>query len=857
MLHFRSHWHFAFERDPFGEARLLWFAGANIPGVPDPLNEAKESGESDPAVARAIDDAQAGVRAQTGAALAGDDTLVRAAPSAEELRIAEEKRKNEEADAAVREENERKKKESMRMKMNQVQKEIREEMEQMKKLKKRMESAALLERLKSYGSKELNERWMRDIETLEREEQNSTRELQFATAMQSFWEGEISPQAFMLEHGDYMRNLPYGFDLMGKQISEGTSDVIDSVNAMQSNNGSPDLIDNVAVPVSNDGKFAESNASDRILKIQSIRDIIQMDDWMADQASMRRKVKQLLTAKEKWVEGIEKQSDAILAAEQAPDTGGLTKALMSIRFYSLNNYIHGIQKYWAALKSTLEQRNERYDADIARSIGRSMKYFNFWPIYGEEVDIILDQQLDAKSDEESKGIVDQLEKKNARWADLFSEPDGEFWKWTKGKINANKARGVLEYATKHGFLYEIDENFADPDMRIYGIPLREICEDWHKAGEEQKIVNYFSSLRSKNASGRESEMKSGKETVEEIGDVPQFIKLINAELDDNNLWTTAGICKRAMERGLLGEVSPWLLTTIMDKLRQKPELRKRTPSIFYDIIGKLSMYNTAFTLGWAKGYRRELRDWSVTGNEEVLETTEIRYFKIIADDIKAKDPSTDYDSDDGRQKMNRLVAQVLACQVVELPNGYVHIYQDKFDTYRSGASEMFAATADPHKEDTDYAIATTEKAMLPLSAYDDILSYTSTREFENKKWVEPFFTSIIRTAKELKRIPQLRDAHKNYCKEVAEKMDKHFKALHEEPFANKQLHAVGMGKPAIAHLIVEGLLNWENLKNAKWAGELEEQLRTDPDFVGYWEKNIAVNGLPATKKPKTGGTKSE
>jgi hypothetical protein len=824
MLPYRSHWHFAFERDPFGEARLVRFAGPDSTYVPpeptpDPLEGTPygpKEGAFDPTLAP-MPRMKDRVRSQVQDVLHDDARILPKTP--EELKAAEEEKKKKEPEKEQQQNDEEKRRETMRQKMNNVVQALRDEMSKMRGLRGRMQNKELMGRMEKYANANLLERWKRDIETLEREELNTTRELQFAEAFQNFWQGEMAPEEFLEEQGDYMRNLPYGFDELGTQIHKTASSI---------------------APVQKEG----DNASDAIQRMQTMRDNIQADSWIASQGSIRKRIDRLLTEKEKWIKEIEEQSDSILAEENVDDTGGFTKALLSLRFYSINNYVHGVQKYWAALKKTLEDRNERYDADIARSLGRAMRHFDFWPLYGEAVDSILEQQLESKGDEEKDAKKKQLERQGARWADLFNhgDPKGVFWHLAES--NPNEARGVLEYAADHGFLYEIDEVTGNPDMPIYGIPLSRICRDWFDAGEYQKISNYFSTLRAKNSAGRESEISNSEKTVHDIDDVDKFINLLGAEMDDLNLWSTVGICKRAIQRGLKGEVSARLLTTIMKKLKQHPELRKVTPKIFFDLIGKESMYNTAFTLGWAKAERPKLRQWAITGKDDIMDGTAFEMIWKIEKEIVEKDPSTDYTTDLGIKTLNQTVAKVLAGQIVTLPSGrYMHIFQNEFTNYRKSAKDTFVAVADPLKEDSDYAIEDTEKTMLPQVVFNKILAYTSTFEFKDESWVQGFFGNIISIARRLKAIPELSEAHENYCREIRQKLDAYMGSYMHENRAIKQLSQLAKGpdfeSPAIATLISEDLLSIDTLKDKGIRAAAENQIRGS--FFEFYDQKIRGN----------------
>ncbi len=795
MLPYRSHWHFAFEQDPTREARLLGFAsGPHAPQGPDPEptpDSANTPASPNPVAAESVKTAQ-DVK----------DVLD------EEKKIAKGKTAPDETAALIDEKT--KKKEAIQAKFQKVIDAARQQAVEMHQIRIRMEDGDLQQFIVDSGDEEALRNWKKDMQLLESEEINTSQEKLFAEALQAFWEGEMAPEVFLCERGDYLQQLPYGFGEIGSSIHG----VLNAVDASESNK------------MNAQNQWATRNQSDRIQIIDEVLKNVQMGDWLTNKERQYGEMQKKWDKYKSWLEQVEESKLKNILRENIEPSGGLLDELRKIRFYSINDFLSAGQKYWSALKSTLEQRGERYSADIARQFGMSMERFNFWPIYGDEVATILDQQLDAKSNEETESIKKQLEGDHAKWEDLFS-PQGVFYQFM-GK-NPNKTRGVLEYAAEHGFLYDIDEDITDHSHPIYGKKLADICFDWKSTGDYGKISNYFTSLRGKNSSGREHEMDHGYKMDYDNENVPRFIELVEHEMDEHNLWAAAGVCKRAIERGLRGEVSAWLFTTIMNKLRKYPELRKVTPVYFFDIIGKLSMYNTAFTLGWAKGYRNELRLWAATGDEAALEKTELKHLSTIEREIIEKDSTTDYTTPAGKMKLNQTVAQVLGGQIVELPGGYMHIFETKYRAYRDAAKMMFAAVADPLKEDSDYAREDTEKTMLPEVVFKKILKYTSTFEFTDEAWVQAFLGSLISMAHRLKEIPELRDAYENYCTEIREKMDLHYNSFRKD--ANRSIKQLSTmdpktGKPALASLVAENLLSVDVMGDTEFTQELKNQLYT-------------------------------
>lgn len=731
---------------------------------------------------------------------------------------------------------------AMREKYESAIKKMASTMNKMTELRERMEDRDLQEAVEKYGDAELAQKWKEHTTGLRNEAVNTAKGKTFTQAMMEFWNGEDDwpPQRFLDEHGSYFENLPYDDEEMkaaGKALH---------IQLKAAAGSHPKTTE----------EWKGIEKADRIITVGTLLDGVRPDEWLEYQVNAYDEMEEELEGLEGWIDKIEKQIQNFEELDAAEASGSFIKNIQKIRWYSINNYIDGIKEYGAAWKRTWDQRNERFSADIARKVGRAMSPF----IYGEEVAQILDQQLDAKSNEEAEAMKKQLETNSSKWEDLFAKGDGVFWKYAEK--NPNKTRGILEYAADHGFLYDVDEEVGhNQAVTIYGRKLEDLCFDWTQSGDSKKTENYFTSLRGKNSAGREHEIDHGKKMEKDVDNIPRFIALLEHEMDEHNLWAAAGICERAMERGLDGEVSAWLLTTVMSKLREHPGLAKVAPVAFFDIIGKLGMYNTAFTLGWAKGYRGKLTKWAHAGadaeaDRKILETTQLKHLSRIEKEILELDPSIDEKTPEGRNKLNRSLAQILAGQIVKLPNGYVHIFDPRFKEYRDKVKEMFASATDPHKEDSDYAVNVTEKGMLPAAVFDQIMEYTSTREFKSKAWVEPFFGSIILVERQLRKIGDLKEAHASYREEISEKMDNHFKALITEKDTKKQLLAVDprTGKHAIASLVASKLLTWKKIAGAPWFGELCEQIKQEfPDF--YLQE---MDGkIPPKKKTKASSAEGE
>src|SRR3989344_3719105 len=101
MLPFRSHWRFASERDPFGEARLLGFAGTpDATNPPDPLEGTEFAPNANPNL-KIAEKASATVEDAKNKTHTDTEALMQ---TPEEVKAAADKRKKEEEEEKLKQE---------------------------------------------------------------------------------------------------------------------------------------------------------------------------------------------------------------------------------------------------------------------------------------------------------------------------------------------------------------------------------------------------------------------------------------------------------------------------------------------------------------------------------------------------------------------------------------------------------------------------------------------------------------------------------------------------------------------------------------------------------------------------------
>lgn len=526
---------------------------------------------------------------------------------------------------------------------------------------------------------------------------------------------------------------------------------------------------------------------------------------------------------------IEKISREVMRmnALDATTPKGLFDRLRKIRRYSLEDIYHGVKKYWEALHHAWEHQGEIKSSAIADAIGNGMRWL---PFYGEETALQLNQTLRSKNREKTEQEKKHLEHSDKEWHELFGADGhgGLLHEYIHG-ANYDNARAVLEYAASRGWLYDIDHSMGAGPKLVFGNSIDAICADWTPA----ERTNYYTLLRTQNASGRESEIKKSEERIHQIGEVPVFIAEMERELNKYNLWAVVGIAQRAMDRGLIGEVAPWLATTVLEKLRSDPVLRGLADEQFFDKIGTLSAYNTAFTLGWLKNERKTLRRWTAFSDENYFESTNIgRACKQIEEDICRVDSS--YEREDRKGELRQTVSQILTGQIVNVSGTPFCIFQNRYTWYRDACTHSFAEPADAYKEDSDYYIEKTEQWLNPENVYKKILDHTSTGVFAKEALAKPFITKLIKQAQDLKN-SGMPDAYENYMREQRQKIDLWASGL-DSHGAGVRITTTVLNDnitPAVAALYWNGLISENMLKKTPklWA-VISEQVKDPGIFKG-------------------------
>lgn len=669
------------------------------------------------------------------------------------------------------------------------------------------------EKIQRWGSEKMQKQWKEDEEEVTEQRHRAAGDGLFVQGVQRLREGG-NPNEFIEYFHQWTKGEGYGFDEYFDRIKN----VIQQVWEVRAKD--IDQWDTL-------NETTKIEIRTELLESGAVRELI---------AKMTLMHSALNAAIEKSHKEYEALALKLKNESAGMETPSIAETLAQIRWYSLNDIFHGAKEYWEALKHSWEHTRHTKSAAVANAIGDALRWL---PFYGEETALQLNQNIRSKNRETTGKEKERLKESQADWVQLFGKDKhgGLLHEYLHGS-NYDNARAVLEYAASRGWLYDLDDSLSTDTKTVFGYSLGKICTDW----SAKEVENYYTSLRQQNAGGRDDEIANAKKKIHDNREVPIFINEIEKEMDAYNIWAAAGICERAMERGLWGEVSPWLTTTVLGKLRENPMLRSLTNDFFFDKVGKMSMYTTAPTLGWLKADGRDLTKWCAQDKAEYFAETKIGKIMITLEEEAvglSGEPRENFETQEGRKRMRQWTAKILAGQTVQIGSGYASIFESKYGWYRKEMAKTFASPAKPYEEDSDYYICHSEQWLTPENVFKKILAHQSTGEFHREDLVKPFITKLIDKAKELRGNPQLGEAYENYMSETRAKLDLWAIGLKEHN-AGARISTTVLSDnqtPAIAALYYNGLISKNVLQSVPsiWNIISGKQMENNPLFP--WDKN--------------------
>lgn len=495
--------------------------------------------------------------------------------------------------------------------------------------------------------------------------------------------------------------------------------------------------------------------------------------------------------------------------------------LPGIKLYSVLEIMETVRKVKDAYLEAYKQRSSLKTDILAKQFGALVKIL---PLGGSDVPQILETQLDTANDKVKDQHVEYLTRRNAGYMELFG-PHGEL---EHNAHDGNRARAVLEYAASRGMLYDIDLDSRDrsgvltikAETRTYS--LRELVpRDWG----DDKIRDYYSTLLTKHNKGKNDERDKyyNRHYTNDKG--PRFVELVDQELKDINLWAVHGIIKRSIERGLLGEITPLLLVTLMRNLQEIPTLRRIMTEDWLDRTGGEvgGYYRTAFMLGAAlKGEDSKIMKWTKTGDPTRLAHAGVhgRIIEDIRREIRER--TGKFQRPEETKKLDSYVAKILAGQTVEIDGKIFTIFKREYAWFRT--NEIIQQQGDLHPgvkdEDPDYYSMECENIMSGARPVAQILARTAQGTFAEADKAQHYMGRILGLDEEL-RAKGLTDEAENFRREIGEKISG---SLTEQALGDSRTSGLAdlltKGKkaevPALKSLTLSGFFDIEPVVQTLW-----------------------------------------
>lgn len=415
---------------------------------------------------------------------------------------------------------------------------------------------------------------------------------------------------------------------------------------------------------------------------------------------------------------------------------GLFKKV-GIEFYSINDVLGALKRVKEAYGHAWHERGTLKQTGLADSMG---KMIPGWSYMGGEVKLTLEKANDSEKNKETNEFKEYLEQRNFTFRELFEGHGEASMAHLQGE--PPKARAVLEYAASRGWLYDINTSKNKGQMTVLGYDLRKVCSDWGADPQDRKLNNYFLKLIGQNGSGIEDEKGKGKKKEHFTEKSLLFINAINKSLDDLNYWEGVGIAQRAMERGLAGEISPWIALTVLRRLRDDPVARKYVTDQVLDQFGLIGYVHTARTLGGLKTGRAGIGKWATDPNFDKEKFGEIDkgisgicyYTTLIEKKILTAAESAG--STISPKELDRMTAKVLAAELVELPpdgsGKYISIFDNDLIAYANDIIEKNQqGDSRVGDEDDDYYVNVSDVILADREVFKRIFNLSGSGKFSN------------------------------------------------------------------------------------------------------------------------------
>lgn len=310
---------------------------------------------------------------------------------------------------------------------------------------------------------------------------------------------------------------------------------------------------------------------------------------------------------------------------------------------------------------------------------------------GKELEHILDEQQTSKNDDIKDSFLKELKnnKIDLGFKQLFGEPGGKTGYLQNYALlgDTNRTRAVIEFAAGKGMLYGLENTDWTSYRFPGGLRVNDVLpKEW---SDEQKDT-YWGNIMFANTQGMASQEKAGEDYVKGRASLAEYLIPFEGAVNSLSLSFAKGIANKTLSKVKDGETSALMTLIILEAWEKNALFRRYVPAEWLDriagdskqlMIGMIK-YDQRQILGGARGGTKfgvdyETNDLSKMVSERPSadkKDTPGRLGPLVAAvraELIKKDPSVKpIEGDaDSEKKFRTLTAQVLACQVVRLPNG--------------------------------------------------------------------------------------------------------------------------------------------------------------------------------------------
>lgn len=412
---------------------------------------------------------------------------------------------------------------------------------------------------------------------------------------------------------------------------------------------------------------------------------------------------------------------------------------LGIAFYSPNQVIDAFKQFGTEWGKTFELWNRRKSAGLAEQVGETFR----WLPGGQSVLDRLKDTTRRADEEEINRVKEGMIRDNIFFNNLF-ESGGRL---ERAQGRPLEARGVLEYAASKGWLYDLHTTGGGEHATIYGL--------WNL----QKLTglsgadfdNYLAKLRSTNKQGETSEKEAGKGRAEGGEKAHMLVDVLGQTLDEVNFWQMLGAAEMAMKTGKAGEMAAWLAVTLMRKMQENPLLRKYVTARILEQIKTFTLGKSAIVgLLMIRQDQDEVESWAKSGDPERLEDSGTlgKAMSIMEREIKEKREKLNLEPLD-QKTLDQNIAKTLSGAPLKIENKktgeteYVTILENMYKEYRSHfLFDGYSADQSIRDEDPDYFLDYSAQMMGNAGTWRSELAQVN-GSFTNKERSWWFGTKVI------------------------------------------------------------------------------------------------------------------